>query len=113
MNAEIEPALMRRSADEWEPLMVAAGIPAGRVLSVPEILGHTHLAKRQFVTSFSASHGATNGEQHVTRGGFQLDGEAAVPTTPAPILSEHTEVWLSRLGYDADQIAALRAEGTI
>jgi len=112
MNAEIEPELMRRSADEWEPLMVAAGIPAGRVLTVPEILEHPHLAQRGFITSFPAS-SATEGNQHLTGGGFQLDGEAVAPATPAPSLSEHTAAWLRRLGYDADQIAALSAEGTV
>lgn len=112
MNAEIEPELMRRRADEWEPLMVAAGIPAGRVLSVPEILGHPHLAQRQFVTNFAEASGA-KGDQHVTGGGFQLDGEAAVPTAPAPSLSEHTAAWLGKLGYDEVQIAALRVEGTV
>jgi crotonobetainyl-CoA:carnitine CoA-transferase CaiB-like acyl-CoA transferase len=112
MNAEIEPELMRRSAEEWEPEMVAAGIPAGRVLSVPEILGHPHLAQRQFVTSFAGS-GTKDDNQHVTSGGFQLDGETAVPMTPAPSLSEHTSAWLDKLGYDKNQIAALRAEGTV
>jgi CoA:oxalate CoA-transferase len=118
MNAEIEPELLRRSAEEWETLMVAAGIPAGRVLTVPEILAHSHLAQSRFVTSFPASVDAdatttTTSEQHVTRGGFQLEGEAAVPSGPAPVLSEHTEVWLGKLGYDENQIVALRTEGTI
>ena len=113
MNAEIEPQLMRRTAEEWETVMVAAGIPAGRVLTVPEILEHSHLAKSQFVTTFPANADAATREQHVTRGGFQLQGEAAVPTSPAPVLSEHTALWLGRLGYDASQIAALRAEGTV
>lgn len=112
MNAEIEPELMRRTADEWEPEMVAAGIPAGRVLSVPEILRHPHLAQRNFVTSFAAS-GANGDDQHVTSGGFQLDGQAAIPMTAAPTLSEHTSAWLGKLGYDKQQIAALRAEGTV
>jgi crotonobetainyl-CoA:carnitine CoA-transferase CaiB-like acyl-CoA transferase len=117
INAEIEPALMRRRADEWEPLMVAAGIPAGGVLSVPEILEHPHLVQRQFVASFAASaDGVTDSPsdaQHVTGAGFQLDGEPAIPATPAPKLSEHTVNWLCRLGYDENQIAALRAEGTV
>jgi len=117
INAEIAPALMRRRADEWEPLMIAAGIPAGRVLTVPEILEHPHLAQRQFVTSFPAgAAGSTNAPtdaQHVTGAGFQLDGEPAIPPTPAPKISEHTVVWLGRLGYDDNQIAALRKEGTV
>jgi crotonobetainyl-CoA:carnitine CoA-transferase CaiB-like acyl-CoA transferase len=112
MNAEIEPELMRRSANEWESLMVAAGIPAGRVLTVPEILEHPHIGERRFITSFPAD-GVTEVDQHLTGGGFQLDGEAAIPATPAPSLSEHTAAWLGRLGYNDAQIAALRDEGTI
>jgi len=38
INREVEQALSTRGAAEWEALMVAAGVPAGRVLSVPEIL---------------------------------------------------------------------------
>lgn len=117
INAEIGPALMRRSASQWERLMVAAGIPAGGVLSVPEILEHPHLAQRQFVTSFPVSPdeatGAPSDAQHVTGAGFQLDGEPAIPSAPAPKLSEHTVVWLSRLGYDDNRIAALRKAGTV
>jgi CoA:oxalate CoA-transferase len=113
INAEIEPALMRRTAEEWEPLMVAAGIPAGRVLSVPEILGHEHLTERQFVTSFPSDAAAGTGEQIVTRGGFQFDGERAAPAMRAPVLAEHTEAWLRKLGYPPGQIQQLRAEGVV
>jgi CoA:oxalate CoA-transferase len=113
INAEIEPALMRRTAEEWEPLMVAAGIPAGRVLSVPEILGHEHLTERQFVTHFPSDASAGTEEQIVTRGGFQFDGERAAPAMRAPVLAEHTEAWLRKLGYPPAQIQQLRAEGVV
>ena len=83
------------------------------MLSVPEILEHPHLAQRLFLTSFPASGNGATDTQHVTGAGFQLDGEPAIPSTPAPKLSEHTASWLSRLGYDDNQIAALREEGTI
>jgi len=68
--------------------------------------------QRRFIASFPAGR-ATGGDQHLTGGSFQLDGEAAIPATPAPSLSEHTATWLGRLGYDEDQIAALRAKGTV
>jgi crotonobetainyl-CoA:carnitine CoA-transferase CaiB-like acyl-CoA transferase len=113
MNAEIEPELMRRSAGEWVELMVAAGIPAGLVLTVPEILEHPHLAQRHFMTSFPARSEPDDCDQHVTRGGFQFEGESAAPGTPAPKLSADTVSWLGKLGYDKTQIEALRAEGTI
>ena len=109
INKEVQAALSKRSAEEWESLMIDAGVPAGRVLSVPEILAHPHLAGRQFVTTFEAPRGT----QRITRGGFALSGGKAVPPSPAPLLSEHTEVWLRKLGYDAGRIAELRSSGVI
>ena len=50
MNAEIEPELMRRSAEEWETVMVAAGIPAFGVLRSPSpasAMGHSYRCIRR------------------------------------------------------------------
>ena len=52
INKEIAPELMKRSAAEWEQALIEAGVPAGCVLSVPEILGHEHLSGRNFVSEF-------------------------------------------------------------
>ena len=109
INKEVENALSKRSAAEWELLMIGAGVPAGRVLSVPEILSHPHLTGRDFVTSFDCS----TGKQHVTRGGFTFSDDPAVPLTSAPSLSEHTETWLRKLGYAPEKIQDLRKEGVI
>jgi crotonobetainyl-CoA:carnitine CoA-transferase CaiB-like acyl-CoA transferase len=109
INKEVSEALLKKSAVEWEALMIEAGVPAGRVLSVPEILAHPHLTGRNFVTSFPT----LSGTQRVTRGGFELSDDEAVPATPAPALSEHTDAWLSKLGYDAASILSLRDAGVI
>jgi CoA:oxalate CoA-transferase len=109
INKEIAPELMKRSAAEWEQALIQAGVPAGRVLSVPEILGHSHLSGRNFVSEFA---GAT-GKQKVTRGGFLFSDEQASPPGPAPALSEHTEAWLGKLGYDGETIRDLRKNGVI
>jgi CoA:oxalate CoA-transferase len=109
INREIQAALLTRNAAEWEALMIALGIPAGRVLSVPEILGHRHLADRRFITTFPDA----DPPQTLTGGGYQVsDGEAA-PPGPAPKLSEHTDVWLQKLGYSSQQIEDLRTRGAI
>ena len=104
INKEIAPELMKRSAAEWERELVEAGVPAGRVLSVPEILAHAHLTGRRFVCEFEGS----TGKQVVTRGGFLFSDTHASPEGPAPSLSEHTEAWLAKLGYDAEKIQSLR-----
>ena len=109
INREIQEVLLTRTANEWEKLLIAAGVPAGRVLSVPEILAHPHLAQREFVTSFPDA----DPPQTLTGGGFQISGGQAVPRSPAPILSAHTESWLQKLGYSKNQIADLRAGGVI
>ncbi len=109
INKEVEAALSARSAAEWESLMIEAGVPAGPVLSVPDILSHPHLTGRHFVTSFEAPQGT----QRVTRGGFDFSLECAVPSGPAPLLSQHTEEWLRKLGYHATQILELRKTGVI
>lgn len=109
INKEIAPELMKRSAAEWEKTLVEAGVPAGRVLSVPEILGHPHLSGRRFVCEFDGA----AGKQIVTRGGFVFSDSQAAPAGPAPSLSEHTGKWLEKLGYDPEKIRNLRERRVI
>src|SRR5258708_11733743 len=97
INKEIAPELMKRSAAEWEQVLIEAGVPAGRVLSVPEILGHPHLAGRNFVSEFER----VTGTNQVTRGGFLFSDDQASPQGPAPALSEHTGKWLGKVWDDS------------
>ncbi|MGI4985241.1 MAG: CaiB/BaiF CoA transferase family protein [Janthinobacterium lividum] len=114
LKQEIETALASASAAQWEDRLTAAGVPAGRVLSVPEALAQPQLAEREFIRALD------DGEhvQRVTRAGFRMSNavgerDAAGPACPAPRLSAHTDARLSRLGLPPDEIARLRAAGTI
>ena len=109
INAEIAPELMKRCAAEWEQLLVSAGVPAGRVLTVPEILRDAHLAGRHFVSEFEGA----SGKQKMTRGGFLFSGDQPSPAGPAPTLAEHTEFWLRKLGYDSERIQELQSKGVV
>jgi CoA:oxalate CoA-transferase len=109
INREVEQALSTRGAVEWEALMMQAGVPAGRVLSVPEILAHPHLRDRNFVTTLQHPDGA----QNIARGGFQLPNDPIRPKSPAPKLSQDTDHWMRELGYSAEEIAELRSKGVI
>jgi crotonobetainyl-CoA:carnitine CoA-transferase CaiB-like acyl-CoA transferase len=111
INKEIAPELMKRSAADWEQALISVGVPAGRVLSVPEILGHPHLTGRNFVSEFAGKEPAA--KQKVTRGGFLFSDDRASPQGPAPGLSEHTEAWLSQLGYDAEEIRKLKKDHVV
>jgi len=111
LKAEIEAALARDSAANWEARFFEAGVPAGRVMSVPEILAHPHLESRGFIREFAAD--GTTERQRVTRAGFRLHDADTAPGTPAPVLSAHTREQLAALGYDDAHIDQLRAEGVV
>ena len=97
LDAELAPSLRQRSAAEWEEMLCSAGVPAGRVLSVPEALALDQVAHRCFV------HGQVLGSP------VQVNGQALGPRTPPPALGEHTEDFLAELGLPAAEIEDLRS----
>lgn len=107
----IEQCLAARSAAEWEQLFNQHGVPAGQVLSLPEILDNPQLTGRQFIESLPTT--GSNGESlRVTRPGFQLDEPLSEPTAP-PSLGADTRVWLRSLGRTDEQIDELARKGVI
>lgn len=109
LTAELEPLLARRGAAEWDERLVAAGVPSGQVLSVPEIIAHPHLRERGFVAEMDAP----GGVQRATRCGFRFGDGNPAPSAAAPPLSADTRAWLRRLGYDEAAIDRLQQEDVI
>jgi CoA:oxalate CoA-transferase len=75
-------------AAEWEVRLNRAGVPAGRVLSVPQALAEPQIAARRMMVRFDDVPG-TDRPVTVVRGGFLVDGEAPQPPLPPPRLGEH------------------------
>lgn len=109
VNKEIESVLLTRTAADWEVLLSEAGVPAGRVMTVPEILSHAHVQQSRFVTTLDGE----GGVQQITQTGFRLSDQEIAPAGPAPLLSAHTVEWLRKLGYDTQQIEEMRRDGVI
>jgi crotonobetainyl-CoA:carnitine CoA-transferase CaiB-like acyl-CoA transferase len=86
----IEEALVSAPAAAWEATLNRAGVPAGRVLSVPEALVEPQVVERSMATTFPAVPGLDR-PLTVIRGGFLVDGEPPRPASPPPRLGEHTE----------------------
>ncbi|MDQ7841132.1 MAG: CoA transferase [bacterium] len=112
LTAEIELALASHTAAEWEPLLNQAGVPAGRVLSVPEVLAHPQVAERGLVRQFDEVPGAGR-DISVTTAGFRLSGCRPDVDGPPPRLGEHTGEVLRGLGFTDDEIAGFQREGAI
>ena len=110
--AELEPYLKNKSALEWEVELTAIGVPAGVVMTVPEILAHPHIAHRGLLAEFENVRGL---EQSISvmRTGFQSDGQPASVDRPPPVIGEHNNEILRELGYDGETIEQLRQKGII
>jgi CoA:oxalate CoA-transferase len=109
LTVELESALAARGAAEWEDRLIRAGVPAGQVLTVPEIMEHPHIRGRGFVAEMEAP----GGPQRVTRCGFRFGDGNPAPSSPAPALSAQTEMWLTRLGYGEDDIRRLKEANVV
>lgn len=112
MKAVLEEALQAKSAAEWEVLFDQAGVPAGRIFTVPEIVRHPQLAAREFFKHFDDVPGADRAID-VPRLGFRMASGLPDVATPPPRLGQHTDAILESLGYAPADIDALRRQGAI
>ena len=111
LNTELESALAMRSAEEWELLFNDSGVPAGCVLSVPQILHEQQIVERNFIEMLPATNAAGQALR-VTRPGFRFDQPMPTPTPP-PALGQDTDRWLSHVGYSQADIAQLKSAGAV
>ncbi|WP_423463873.1 CaiB/BaiF CoA transferase family protein [Promicromonospora sp. MS192] len=112
LTAQIEAALAGRPAAEWETVLAAAGVPAARVLSVPEALAQDQVRARGFVHDLPFP-GDPDRDLRVLGSPVHVDGAAPVPAHEPPLLGEHTDTILRELGYDDAAIATMHEEGTV
>lgn len=108
LTIELERYLALRTAAEWEELLASAGVPAGRVLTVPEALAQPQIAERGLVHQIALP--SSGGAVRVLGGGVHVDGRTLAPSSPPPVLGEHTDEILAELGFTAERIEELYAE---
>ncbi|MEV0347482.1 CoA transferase [Nonomuraea sp. NPDC050680] len=90
LNAELNGALRARTALEWEELLSGHGVPAARVLTVPQALALDQLRHRGFLTELSFPDG-TDRRLTVTGNGVLVDDEPLRPPVSPPRLGSHNE----------------------
>ncbi|MFC7532951.1 CaiB/BaiF CoA transferase family protein [Actinoplanes sp. GCM10030250] len=90
LNDEINTALRRRPAIEWERALSAAGVPAARILTVPQAMELDQLKARGFLTDLEFP-GDPDRTLQVTGNGVLVNGEALRPQSPPPLLGEHND----------------------
>ena len=104
------PIFARRTTAEWTQRLLAAGVPAGPLYSMHEVMEDPQVRQREMVVEL----------QHPRAGPIRVNGvpvklsdTPGAVAAPPPMLGEHSDAILSELGCAADEIAALRRDGVI
>ncbi|NQU69864.1 MAG: CoA transferase [Rhodospirillales bacterium] len=112
LRVELEAALASRSSADWEQALNQAGVPAGRVLPLPEAFEQPQIKARGLVRTYENVDGVGRDVSVVGAGFKSSAGDPAVDTPP-PVLGVDTEEILRALGYGAGDIAKMRRDGVI
>ncbi len=105
LNRELNEALRTRPAIEWEEELSAAGVPAARVLSLPEAMNLEQLHVRGFFADLPMP-GSDEKTIRVVGNGAAFDGEPSVPVLSPPLLGEHTAAIAGAESVDQDVAAS-------
>jgi len=101
----------RRTRAEWLDLLNEAGIPAGPVRNLQEVLTDQQLLAREMVHTLPH---AVAGPVQVLGTPVKLSSTPGAVRCPPPTLGEHTDtVLLGDLGLSTAEVAALRAAGVV
>jgi crotonobetainyl-CoA:carnitine CoA-transferase CaiB-like acyl-CoA transferase len=104
--AELQAVFAARSTADWERLLLAAGVPAGKIRGVGEALRTAPARTRR------VGH-PTAGPIELVGPPFELNSAALGPSAPPPLLGQHTDEVLRELGVDDERLASLEERGVI
>jgi crotonobetainyl-CoA:carnitine CoA-transferase CaiB-like acyl-CoA transferase len=102
--------LLERPRAQWLEALTAAGVPCGSVRDVGEVLGDPQLAARDMIAHLEH---AAAGAIRTLGVPIKLSDTPGAVRTPPPQLGEHTDAVLRDLGFAVEEIARLRATGTV
>ncbi|WP_338829777.1 CoA transferase [Bradyrhizobium sp. 27S5] len=107
--AILSPIFAGRTRADWLRALGAAGIPCGAIKSVGEVCETPQLTQRGMVQT--VSHPAAGDVRFIARP-TRFGDEPPAPSTPPPMLGEHTsEVLAEWLGWTDDRLERFAAEG--
>ena len=112
LKADLETVLVTRPARDWAKELNRIGVPAGAVLTVPEVLEMPQIADRGFLAHYQDVPGVGR-DITVATTGIKLNGTAPTVDDPPPELGQdNDDIWAS-LGLTQADIDALRKAGSI
>lgn len=112
LKRDLEQVLVTRPAEAWVEELAALGVPAGAVLTVPEVLATPQVAGRGFLKSYGNVAGV-EGEVRIATTGVKLDRQPPHVDRPPPTLGQHNaEIW-GALGLTEEDLQRMAEQGII
>ncbi len=108
---ELNKIFSQQNADHWLEQLVNAGLPCGRINTVPEVFDLPHARAREMILE---SEHASAGTVKLPGFPYKFSATPAEIQKPPPMLGEHTEeVLKGLLNFSAEDVASLREKGAI
>jgi crotonobetainyl-CoA:carnitine CoA-transferase CaiB-like acyl-CoA transferase len=109
MEDIIEQALSKKTAEEWLPLMEKEDLWAAPVRSLPEVFSDPQVLHNDMVVTVQSPIGPLK----LPGIPYKLSKTPARVRTAPPTLGQHTEEVLKSIGYDQEEIVALKKEEVV
>jgi formyl-CoA transferase/CoA:oxalate CoA-transferase len=107
----LQSAFLTRTFEEWEAILVPAGVPMGAINTIDRVVSHPQVAARGVLVE--CDHPVAGRVKSVGPP-VRLSDTPGRVRTPAPLLGEHTDEVLSgRLGLTPAELTRLRESGVI
>jgi crotonobetainyl-CoA:carnitine CoA-transferase CaiB-like acyl-CoA transferase len=109
--ARLQEIFLTKTYEEWETILVPAGIPMGAINTIDRVVDHPQVKARNVLVECEHP---TAGKAQVVAPPVRLSDTPGGVRTPAPILGQHTgDVLRQHLGLSDAEVDRLRRAGVI
>ncbi|MDE2639096.1 MAG: CoA transferase, partial [Chloroflexota bacterium] len=109
LRAALSERFAGRTRDEWVAALESHDVCIAPVLEQGEVTTHPHIRARETITEVESADGPAT----QVGVGPKLSDTPGAPGRQGPPPGHDTDEILRELGYDAERIAALRADGVV
>ena len=112
LRKKIEETLKNKTVSYWEEKLNNAGVPAGLVMSIPEIMKHDQITSQHFTTKLPTED-IIGRDIEIMRSAVRTKTSKPKIISPPPKLGQDTLSVLEELGYELEAIQGFSKHGVI